>query len=295
MCIRDRWGETYRAICFAYIRNAKLDSALTYAEKLYEFTKVNQDLGMRRAALLALGNISLQNKSYQQSLDFYTDALEITEKQKDSINLKVDYYNVGLALAQLNEHQKSEEYLLKAAVRAEKEQAWDLLARTYGTLADNYIDQKKYEIQIEYLKKANDIAEKIGNTQLLAMGYANLSESALRLKHYNQAIDWGNQSKELLSEKPLPQLEAKVDSMLYVAHKKTGNFEIALNKLESYDEMKLKIRNQAQKEKLEQLTLQFESEKKDILIENQRISLEEEKAKNRVFVLSLVFLSLIHI
>ena len=78
--------------------------------------------------------------------------------------------------------------------------------------------------------------------------------------------------------------------MLYVAHKKTGNFEIALNKLESYDEMKLKIRNQAQKEKLEQLTLQFESEKKDILIENQRISLEEEKAKNRVFVLSLVFL-----
>jgi len=284
------WGETYRSMCFAYIRNGKLDSALIYAEKLYEFTKSNQDLGMRRGALMALGNISLQNKFYQRSLDFYAEALEITEKQKDSINLKVDYYNVGLALAQLDEYQKSEEYLLKAALRAEKEKALDLLARIYGTLADNYLDQSKFEEQIKYLKKANEIAEKIGNTQLLAMGYANLSETALILKNYTQAIGWGNQSLAKLKERPLLQLQAKVDSMLYVSHKEIGNFEIALKKLESYDQVRQQIRNQAQKEKLEQLTLQFETEKKDLLIKNQKISLQEEKAKNRVFIVSIVLL-----
>jgi len=284
------WGETYRSMCFAYIRNGKLDSALIYAEKLYEFTKSNQDLGMRRGALMALGNISLQNKFYQRSLDFYAEALEITEKQKDSINLKVDYYNVGLALSQLDEYQKSEEYLLKAALRAEKEKALDLLARIYGTLADNYLDQSKFEEQIKYLKKANEIAEKIGNTQLLAMGYANLSETALILKNYTQAIGWGNQSLAKLKERPLLQLQAKVDSMLYVSHKEIGNFEIALKKLESYDQVRLQIRNQAQKEKLEQLTLQFETEKKDLLIQNQEISLQEEKAKNRVFIVSIVLL-----
>lgn len=284
------WGETFRALCFAYIRTAKLDSALIFAEKLYEFTKINEDLGMRRGALMAMANISLQNKSYQKSLEFYTEGLEITKSLGDYINLKVDYYNVGLALSQLNEYAKSEENLLKAAELAQRDQAWDLLARTYGTLADNYLDQNKYDSQIEYLQKANEIAEKIGNKQLLAMGYANLSETSLILKNYQQAIIWGNQSLTFLKERPLLQLEAKVDSMLYAAYKKLGNYGSALEKLESYDQLRLQIRNQTQLEKLSQLTIQFETEKKDLLIQNQNISLKEEKAKNLVFIISIILL-----
>jgi tetratricopeptide (TPR) repeat protein/AraC-like DNA-binding protein len=284
------WGETYRALCFAYIRTAKLDSALIFAEKLYEFTKINEDLGMRRGALMALGNISLQNKSYQKSLEFYTEALETTKSLGDSVNLKVDYYNIGLALSQLNEYAKSEENLLKAADLAQKDQAWDLLATTYGTLADNYLDQKKYNLQIEYLKKANEIAEKIGNKQLLAMGYANLSETSLLSKNYNEAIKWGDQSLALLKERPILQLEAKVDSMLYAAHKNLGNYGAALEKLERYDQLRLQIRNQTQLEKLSQLTIQFETEKKDLLIQNQNISLKEEKAKNLVLIIGIVLL-----
>ncbi len=288
-----RWGETYRALCFAFIRTGKLDSALNYAEKLYDFTKASEDIAMRRSALLAMGNISLQNKSYQKSLEFYSEALQITQKLQDSINLKVDFYNVGLALAQLNEQQKSEEYLLKAAARAEKEQAWDLLARTYGTLADNYIDQNDFETQIFYLQKANAIAKKIGNTQLLAMGLANLTETALRNRDYNQAIEWGKESLSHLINRPIIQLQTKVDSMLYVSYKETGNFKEALLQLESYDKNQLKLRSQAQKEKLDQLTLQFEVEKKDLLIQTHASQLEEEKAKNRLLVIGIASLSMI--
>lgn len=284
------WGETYRALCFAYIRTAKLDSALIFAEKLYEISKGSSDQNMKRAALLALGNISLQNKSYEKSLEFYTEALQTTKTLGDSINLKVDYYNVGLAFSQLNAYAESEENLLKAAELAQKDQAWHLLATTYGSLADNYLDQKKYDLQIEYLKKANEIAEKIGNKQLLAMGYANLSETSLLSKNYNEAIKWGNQSLALLKERPILQLEAKVDSMLYAAHKELGNYKVSLEKFENYDRLRLKIRNQAQLEKLSELTVQFETEKKDLLIQNQKISLEEEKAKNLVFITSIILL-----
>ncbi len=61
------WGETFRAVCFAYIRLGKLDSALIYAEKLQSHAKKTNDPKLRRAALVALGNISLQNLSYQNS------------------------------------------------------------------------------------------------------------------------------------------------------------------------------------------------------------------------------------
>jgi hypothetical protein len=66
-----QWGDTFRSLCYAYIRTGKLDSALLYAEKLYDFSKKENHSLFRRAALVAMGNISLQNKRYQKSLAFY--------------------------------------------------------------------------------------------------------------------------------------------------------------------------------------------------------------------------------
>ncbi len=282
------WGETFRAVCFAYIRLGKLDSALIYAEKLQIHAKKTQDPKLRRAALVALGNISLQNQAYQNSLEFYLDALTATEEAKDSINLKVDYYNVGLAYGRLKQVDKSNTYLLKAASRAEKEQVLDLLARSYGSIADNYLEVKNYSKQAEYLVKANQIAAKLGNSQLLAMGYANLMESQLQRKQWAEAIASGEQSLKELKKRPLVQLEAKVDSLLYVAYKEKGEFTEALTRLEDYDSLRGQIRNDVQKEKLDELTLQYDVERKDLLIKNQEAKLEEEKTKSRLLVTGIV-------
>jgi AraC-like DNA-binding protein len=286
-------GETFRAICYAYIRTGKLDSALIYAEKLYDFTQSNGDKILKRAALIALGNISLQNKAYQKSLEFYSEALQITESLKDSLNLKVDYYNVGLAWAQLHEHQKSNEFLFKSIQRAEKENTMDLLARAYGSVADNYLSQKNYEGMETYVKKANEIAQKIGNSQLLAMGLASLTEAAIFRKNYSQAIVVGKESLKHLQDRPVIQLQAKVDSMLYIAYKLTGDYQSALDQLESYDEKRLKIRSETQKAKLDQLTLAYEVDKKDLLIQNQTITLQKEMAKNRLLGFGLLFISVL--
>ena len=286
------WGDTFRAVCYAYIRIGKLDSALIYAEKLYDFSKKENDFKLRRAALVAMGNISLQNKRYQKSLDFYLEALSVSEATQDSSNLKVDNYNIGLAYSQLDEHEKSNEFLLKSAQMAEKENALDLLGRAYGSIADNYLDLKNYEAQETYLRKANEIAEKTGNKQLLAMGLASLTEAALQKNKYSQAIQLGKESLKNLQDRPVIQLQAKVDSMLYVAFKSTGDLKNALSQLEQYDKPRLTIRNQAQKEKLDQLTLKFEVEKKDLLIQNQATNLEKEKAKTRLLIIGIASISM---
>lgn len=286
------WGETFRAVCYAYIRTGKLDSALLYAEKLFDFSKKENDFLFRRSALVAMGNISLQNKSYQKSLDFYLEALSVSESTKDSSNLKVDNYNIGLAYSQLDEHEKSNEFLLKSAKLAEKENALDLLSRAYGSIADNYLDQRNFEAQETYLKKANALAKKTGNMQLLAMGLASLTETALRTQKYSKAILLGRESLQNLKERPIIQLQAKVDSMLYVAYKETGDFKNALSQLETYDEKRMAIRGDAQKAKLDQLTIAFEVEKKDLLINNQEISIAEEKAKNKLLIIGITSASM---
>jgi YesN/AraC family two-component response regulator len=80
--------------------------------------------------------------------------------------------------------------------------------------------------------------------------------------------------------------------MLYVAFKSTGDYKNALTQLEGYDKTLLTIRNQAQKEKLDQLTLEFEVEKKDLLIQNQATNLEKEKAKTRLLIIGIASISM---
>lgn len=80
--------------------------------------------------------------------------------------------------------------------------------------------------------------------------------------------------------------------MLYVAFKSTGDYKNALTQLEGYDITLLTIRNQAQKEKLDQLTLKFEVEKKDLLIQNQATNLEKEKVKTRLLIIGIASISM---
>jgi AraC-like DNA-binding protein len=286
----SQWGDTFRSLCYAYIRTGKLDSALIYAEKLYDFSKMENNSLFRRAALVAMGNISLQNKRYQKSLDFYLEALSVTESTKDSSNYKVDFYNAGLAFSSLKKHKEALEYLNKAALLAEKEPDKRLLARIYGTIADTYLDQNLYEPQLKYLAKANEIAVQIADNHLLAMGHANLTETYIKTGKYQNAIQSGNESLTFLTLKPSIQLQAKVDSMLYVAYKQVGYFPKALEQLEKYDHAKESIRSEVQKQKLNELFVSFEVEKKNLLLLAQENEIKEEKVKSTLYLVTILAL-----
>ena len=288
------YGETYRAMCFAYIRTGKLDSALLTAEKLYDLSKRLDNSNLRRGALMAMGNISLQNRKNENSLNYYLEALDLTQnKGGDTLNLKVDLYNVGLAYATLDEDELSNEYLGKAAERTIKEGDKRLLARIYGTIADNKSKSKQNSEHIFYLKKANELALELGDFQLLAMGSANLSESYLVTKNYPEAIKQGLLAISYLEKRPSIQIHSKMDSLLYVSYKRIGDNAKALNQLELFDQKKEEIRGQVQKLKLDELTLAFEVEKKDLQIKNQEIEIREEKVKTSLFLVTISGLFLV--
>jgi YesN/AraC family two-component response regulator len=286
-------GDSYRAISFAFIRVGKLDSALLYAEKLYDFTKKENNLSLKRAALIALGNISLQNKKYENSLNFYKEALEVTQNLGDTINLKIDLYNVGLAYSTLENYNSSNEFLKNAAVRAENEGEKRLLATIYGTMADNFMSLNQFEQQAIFLNKANTLARELGDQQLLAMGYANIMETYIRTNDFYSAIKWGKEATEILKNKPLIQLSAKIDRMMYESYKAIGDVNNALTLLEQYDLKKETIRSQNQEQKLEELTIEFEVEKKNLLIQAQELQIKEERTKANLFLVIVIGLLLV--
>lgn len=287
-------SESWRAMAFAYLRKAELDSALVYSEKMHQYGKETNNYDFTRAAVMAMGNISMQLEKYQNAVNLYSDVLQLTEKNTNAIsNLKVDYYNLGLALGRLKQIEKSNMYLELAAKRTENENDEILLGRIYGSLLDNYSKLNNISKRIFYQDKVNRIAEKKNNHQLLAMGYSNMMEWSLNENNPTKAIEYGKLSLERLKQFPIKQLEIRVDSMMYAALKTLKRNDEALSFLETFEKKKKKINSTKVQNKLNELIVKYDLENKNLKIKNQENLLVIAQREKNIYVLILSILGIL--
>lgn len=278
-------SETWRAMAFAYLRISELDSALVYANKMYRYGKESGNYDFTRAASMAMGNISMQQEKFENALQFYTDVLDLTTKNKIQANLKVDYYNVGLALSRLKKIEASNLYLEKALQKANIANDEILLARIYGSLLDNYSRLNNNVKRIYYQEKANLIAKKQNNHQLLAMGYSNMMQWSLNENNPTKAIEYGRESINYLKKFPIKQLEMRVDSLMYAALKKIKRNDEALQYLESFTKKKKKIVSSENTKNLNELIVKYDVENKILKIKNQQNELVIARKERNIYML----------
>jgi AraC-like DNA-binding protein len=287
-------SESWRAMSFAYLRKAELDSALLYSEKMYNYGKEINNYDFTRSAIMAMGNIAMQQGKYQNAKNLYLDVLKSTEKNIDaSYNLKVDYYNLGLAYSRLKEIEKSNYYLELAAKKTENENDEILLARIYGSLLDNYSQLNNNRKRLYYQEKANNIASKKNNYQLLAMGYSNMMQWSLNENNPTKAIEYGKKSLTNLKKAPLEQLGIRVDSMMYSALKTMKRNDEALMFLESFTKKKKKINSYKVQNKLNELIVKYDLENKNLKIKNQEQLLIIARREKNIYLLLLLSIVII--
>ncbi len=287
-------SESWRAMAFAYLRKAELDSALLYSEKMYNYGKEINNYDFTRSAIMAMGNIAMQQGKYQNAKSLYLDVLKSTEKNIEaSFNLKVDYYNLGLAYSRLKEIEKSNYYLELAAKKTENENDEILLARIYGSLLDNYSRLNNNRKRLYYQEKANNIAERKNNYQLLAMGYSNMMQWSLNENNPTKAIEYGKKSLTNLKKAPVEQLEIRVDSMMYAALKTMKRNDEALTFLEAFTKKKKKINSYKVQNKLNELIVKYDLENKNLKIKNQEQLLLLAKREKNLYLLLLLIIAII--
>lgn len=283
-------SETWRAMSFAYIRAGNLDSALVYSERMYLYAKETDNYDFKRASLMAIGNISMQQEKYTNALKFYGDVVDLTKNNKITTTLKVDYYNLGLAYSMLKKYEKSNNYLELAIAICDDEV---LLARIYGTLMENYSKLNNNPKRIYYQQKAINIAEKNNNIQALAMGYSNMMEWSLNENNPTKAIEYGKITLNYLKKYPLKQLEVRVDSLMYKALKNSKRNEEALVFLESYTKEKKKIISTNSEKRLDELIVKYDVENKNLKIKNQEIQLINANRERKIYLLIMAILLLL--
>lgn len=275
-------SEIWKAASHSYNRNGQLDSALYYTRLLYDYARRSNDSRMIYSALISLGNIHLQNKQFQLSLEFYQEALNMTLANGAKENLPIDYYNLGLAQFNMGLLEPALVSLSQSAELGLQQKNLRLVARAYGSIADIKGVQNRLNEQLNYLKKANQLAAQLQDKRLLAMGCSNLMHHHLKRGDFEKAIEYGSQGLDYLSEQPMIQLEIRIDSMMYTAYKSLNQPEKAIRFHEAYTKLNNKLRSDEVTLRLNELKSLHEIEKKNLTIKNQTAELLAAQRSGRI-------------
>jgi YesN/AraC family two-component response regulator len=286
-------SEIWKTASHSYNRNGQLDSALFYTRLFYDYARRANDSRMVYSALVSLGNIHLQNKQFQLSLEFYQEALNMTLANGAKENLPIDYYNLGLAQFNMGLLEPALVSLSQSAELGLQQKNLRLVARAYGSIADIKGVQNRLNEQLNYLKKANQLAAQLQDKRLLAMGCSNLMHHHLKRGDFEKAIEYGSQGLDYLREQPMIQLEIRIDSMMYTSYKSLNQPEKAIRFHEAYTKLNNKLRNEEVTLRLNELKSLHEIEKKNLTIKNQTAELLAAQRSGRINLLIISVLTIL--
>jgi YesN/AraC family two-component response regulator len=287
--------ESWRINAVLQNRLGRIDGSLELAKQMYGFARKANNPQWVRVALMLMGNASNQYKLYQDALKFYTEVLDLSESLRDSAALAVDHYNIGLTYSFLKSYDKARERYEIAIPLAEKVNNLRLLATVYGSSADLMSILQKHPEQAAYLVKANAIASQIGDYVLLATGKASLMDAYMDQKKYREALQAGESALKILQANPMISIETQILEKMYRAYKGLGDFKTAIAYLERYQSKKTEFEQRSHQEKLAELSVQFDLEKKNLQIQQQKTALlaeQRKKSTNRLIAVLFGMLSL---
>lgn len=287
--------EAWKSIAYSYTRIGKIDSATIYTQRLLTSVENTNNDEFKRTANTLMGIIHFQNKLHAESLNYYQNALELSLKNNVRHHLKVDYYNIGLAQTALKKYEEGIASLSLASSYALESKDKRLLARIYGTMADNYAAQNKDEKRQLYLNKANEIAQQIKDEKLIAMGQSHQLEWNFKNNRPTEAYAEGKKFVENTKTQQLPQIQNRNDSVMYVLAKQNNELNKALSYLESFHVNKIQLLRQNGKEQLAEIEARYQLKNKNLIIQKQELEVIATKRVNKItfLVATICFLLLL--
>ncbi len=263
----------------AYIKTGQSDSALTYFIKSLKIRDTyNAPQRMLIVSKLNIGSIYLATGDTEQSEIWMKEALEGARQQKDSALMEKCFINLGIVdkktgdtLAAIRHYKNS--LALSTQMGNARDQAIAL-----QNLALLLSKQKKYEEAYRYFKRALESNNAIGanNSRL----HHAMSRMFVEQQLYDSAIVHGNVALKLAKESGNLEVQMEEYVLLSKAYKGKKQFHRAFGSLEEYVAIKDSITSRENREYIQNLKTEFETERK----ENEIVFLKKlngiEHAKN---------------
>jgi signal transduction histidine kinase len=277
------------------------------------------------------GNICFTKADFVAAQKYFFRALRIAEKLKDEQKIGTACNNIANTFFETGKFSEAENYSQKAISIFTRLQKHRELGNAYNSLANVYYMQQRdtlallyYQKSLEQRKLTNDSLGLFGTLKNLGAVYYYLGDTI-------KAIEYMEQSTRYLTEKddsarwfsaymtlgelyvyagylekgkqrldvaarflPAALPYHKLDDYhhaLYRYYYSTGKYSKALDEYIKYEKYKDSVENIEKSKQLHELNIQYETEKKELLIAYQQVLIKKEQQAKRLY--ALIFITIL--
>ncbi|MEL6591938.1 MAG: ATP-binding protein [Bacteroidota bacterium] len=293
-------ARTYTNQAFLFYKRENRDSAIHYNFKALEMQErlglTYQQAGTRNQ----IGDLYTEKGQYQDALKQYQAAEILQEQIGDVVGLATTYSYLGYTLNELQRPNEAFHYLQKSLDYSQKAQdplligsALVDIANWYQQNADKLQKAKSiFEEAISYLEEAD--------SEVLAAAFDGLGQLALRQDRPIEAKNWF--IKEFETAKEFEDITGQAYASKYLSeiYEKQGNTKLALSYLKQHQTLNDSLINLESIETINQLNIEYETEKKEkenLLLQNDltesKLATAEQKAlRNQILGITALVLLL---
>jgi tetratricopeptide (TPR) repeat protein len=300
--IKYRVGQIRALNCLGnyYYQQAIYDKATSYYTAALKISENSNDA---QNTVIGKSNLaSIYNRTNQQEkallLFKEADAILIKEGLANSQNRAAILTNIGGVYSSLEKHKQAIVYHKKTLALCEKLKIPFGIAIATVNIGEEYVSLKNYSKAATYLEQSRIISEKEGYDNFLGQIYKNLGVIYWQNKDKNQAIAFLEKAV-FVSEKINEQNELlKITQILNRYYAENNDFKKAYATSLKTLELNNNINGIEKQKSITEINTKYETEKKEIQIKSLKkdkeiASLTNEKQKNFLIIISLLFVSIL--
>ncbi len=249
----------------SYLRRKKRDKEAT--EMFLRCLSVAEGVGDKRmeaTAYTSLGIVNVSQGNYDKALEYYDKALDISLATGNRGRMQRTYTNMGIVYMRQKKYDASIESHKKALALAmelggERDEAF-----VYNDLGAVYLNSElDIAAAINYLLQSIAIRERLSEKSELSYTYNYLGQAYAKTGNKGEAEHWIKKALTIARDIGNDKQQYEALEELAVLNSRFNQYDSAYYYLRNHNELRDSIRLVEQSEAIAELTIQYETQKKE--------------------------------
>lgn len=271
------FGRYYQSISDYEKAATKLLKSISIAEKL-------SLKDIEKNSLNVLAVVYSRTNNFEKANEIFLKLLQLTkgEKSDDFTKYTLNYSTFLASFGKINEAEKQLHDILPSI----KNSFYKAVALNILSFLSN--TQNKYSEAIKFAKQALEVDSNYVDTILRLEILTNLANAYYGLKNYDESISINNRILQLADEHNLQLQKDNAFGNLYLNYEAKGDYKKALNYFKKYYELKDSLVNADISNKVNELNIKYETEKKESQLREKDNLLAFNQKLQKIYLLILV-------
>lgn len=286
-------AEAYYNLSLAY--SYKGDSPDKSAEAILTAIRIYESLENKEKMAKLYGQLGygMKRRDLIKAMGYMQKGIAIAQTNQFENELKDLYNNYGV-LKQWNNELDSAAYYFEAGLNIKRKLKDDFgIPYSLSNLAGAYLAKENHQKAADLLEESIALRIKLEDSTGLGENFTQLAEVYYSNKQPEKALDLFKQSTQIAIQKEYIQLEQFNYEHISKIYQEANQADSALHYFQKYIEIKDKMFTDAQEATIAELTIAYETEKKELALAESELKIQRKNLLLTGTISGLFFLGLI--